>query len=160
YVRSRAPQFGVAIDTYQKNDIHIHVPEGAIPKDGPSAGAAMCTSIVSALTGNPVRRTVAMTGEISLRGMVMPIGGLKEKLLAALRGGIETVIIPEKNKKDLHEMPDNVKKGLKIIPVSTIDEVLNIALTHPLKPIEEWKEVDTTVTKSTQSPEVEDVITH
>ena len=109
---------------FEKRDIHVHVPEGATPKDGPSAGVAMITSIVSALTGVAVRKEVAMTGEISLRGRVMPIGGLKEKLLAALRGGLKTVLIPKENERDLPEIPDNVKKGLEIVPVSTVDEVL------------------------------------
>ncbi len=141
YVRSRSHEFGISHDQYQKNDIHIHVPEGATPKDGPSAGAAICTSIVSALTGIPVSKDIAMTGEISLRGMVMPIGGLKEKLLAALRGGIKTVLIPEKNKKDLEEIPDNAKKELTIIPVNTVDEVLEYALTRPLTPLS-WEEME------------------
>ncbi len=135
YIRSRSYDFGIRLDKYQKNDIHIHVPEGAIPKDGPSAGAAMCTTIVSTLTGVAVNKDVAMTGEISLRGRVMPIGGLKEKLLAALRGEIKIVLIPEKNVKDLEEIPDNVKKGLKIIPVSTVDDVLKYALVEELKPL-------------------------
>jgi ATP-dependent Lon protease len=117
----------------------VHVPEGATPKDGPSAGVAMLTSIVSALTGIPVRKDVCMTGEITLRGRVLPIGGLKEKLLAALRGGLKTALIPKDNEKDLAEIPDNVKKGLTIIPVSTGDEVLKYALVRPLVPIE-WTE--------------------
>ncbi|RMF70589.1 MAG: endopeptidase La, partial [Alphaproteobacteria bacterium] len=120
-------------------DIHIHVPEGAIPKDGPSAGIAMVTSIVSALTGIPVRADVAMTGEVTLRGRVLPIGGLKEKLLAAQRAGIKTVLIPEENVKDLAEIPDKVKRGLKILPVRTAEEVLKHALTRPLVPLE-WDE--------------------
>src|SRR6476620_6136518 len=120
---------------FEKRDIHIHVPEGATPKDGPSAGVGMITSIVSALTGNPVRKDVAMTGEISLRGRVLPIGGLKEKMLAALRGGLTTVLIPKENEKDLEEIPDNVIKELKIIPVTTVDEVLSLALVNPLVPI-------------------------
>jgi ATP-dependent Lon protease len=124
---------------FEKRDIHVHVPEGATPKDGPSAGVAMCTTIVSVLTGIPVRKDVAMTGEITLRGRVLPIGGLKEKLLAALRGGIKTVLIPKENEKDLAEIPDNVKRGMTIIPVSTVDEVLHNALTGPLVPIE-WDE--------------------
>ena len=128
YIRSRAEHFGIHLDYLQSHDIHIHVPEGATPKDGPSAGAAMCTTIVSVLTGIPVKKTIAMTGEITLRGRVLPIGGLKEKLLAALRGGIKTVLIPEENKKDLAEIPQNVIKGLEIIPVSTVDEVLKKAL--------------------------------
>ena len=124
YVRSRATSFGIKPTLFEKRDIHVHVPEGATPKDGPSAGIAMATSIVSVLTGIPVRRDVAMTGEITLRGRVLPIGGLKEKLLAALRAGITTVFIPKDNEKDLAEIPDNVKKGLKIIPVSHVDEVI------------------------------------
>ena len=115
YVRSRATKFGIKPTLFEKRDIHVHVPEGATPKDGPSAGMAMATSIVSVLTGIPVRRDVAMTGEITLRGRVLPIGGLKEKLLAALRAGITTVFIPKENEKDLAEIPDNVKKHLKLI---------------------------------------------
>ncbi|MBS0272727.1 MAG: endopeptidase La [Proteobacteria bacterium] len=139
YVKSRAPQFGIEPPLFDKRDIHIHVPEGATPKDGPSAGVAMVTSIVSVLTGIPVRKDVAMTGEITLRGRVLPIGGLKEKMLAALRGGIKTVIIPKDNEKDLAEIPANVKKSLTIIPVSKIEEVLHIALKEPLQPIT-WTE--------------------
>ena len=135
YVRSRAPVFGIRPKFFEKHDIHVHVPEGATPKDGPSAGVAMCTSIVSALTGNPVRKDVAMTGEISLRGRVLPIGGLKEKLLAALRGGLTTVLIPQENEKDLEEIPENVKRDLKIVPVTTVDEVLSLALANPLVPL-------------------------
>jgi len=135
YVKSKAPQFGIEPPLFERRDIHIHVPEGATPKDGPSAGVAMCTSIVSVLTGIPVRKDVAMTGEITLRGRVLPIGGLKEKLLAALRGGIKTVIIPKDNEKDLAEIPANVKKGMKIMPVSRVEEVLLIALKEPLQPI-------------------------
>ncbi len=136
YVRSRACDLGIEPPIFEKHDIHVHVPEGATPKDGPSAGVAMCTSIVSVLTGIPVRRNVAMTGEITLRGRVLPIGGLKEKLLAALRGGLTTVLIPKDNEKDLAEIPDNVKRGLKIIPCSTVDEVLEKALSQPIVPIE------------------------
>jgi ATP-dependent Lon protease len=136
YVRSRANSFGIKPVMFEKRDIHIHVPEGATPKDGPSAGVAMITSIVSALTGVAVRKEVAMTGEISLRGRVLPIGGLKEKLLAALRGGLKTVLIPKENERDLPEIPDNVKKGLEIVPVSTVDEVLARALVKPLVAIE------------------------
>ena len=136
YVRSRANSFGIKHVMFEKRDIHIHVPEGATPKDGPSAGVGMITSIVSALTGVAVRKEVAMTGEISLRGRVMPIGGLKEKLLAALRGGLKTVLIPKENERDLPEIPDNVKKGLEIVPVATVDEVLARALVKPLVAIE------------------------
>ncbi|MCJ2375609.1 endopeptidase La [Vibrio sp. ZSDZ34] len=130
-VRSRAEKLGINTDFYEKRDIHVHVPEGATPKDGPSAGIAMCTALVSSLTGNPVKAEVAMTGEITLRGEVLPIGGLKEKLLAAHRGGIKTVLIPHDNKRDLEEIPDNVIADLKVIPVQWIDEVLNIALERP-----------------------------
>ena len=139
YVRSRAVQFGIEPPVFEKTDIHIHVPEGATPKDGPSAGVAMATAIVSVLTGVPVHKDIAMTGEISLRGRVLAIGGLKEKLLAALRAGVKTVLIPEENEKDLAEIPENVKNGLKIIPVGTVDEVLAHALTQKLTPIE-WTE--------------------
>ena len=140
-VRSRSVILGIKPTVFSTNDIHVHVPDGATPKDGPSAGAAMTTAIVSLLTGIPVNREVAMTGEISLRGRVLPIGGLKEKLLAALRGGIKTVLIPEENEKDLEEIPENVKNGLRIIPVSDINEVLELALSEPLSPIV-WSEAD------------------
>ncbi|MCK3655569.1 endopeptidase La [Pasteurellaceae bacterium Macca] len=130
-VRARAEKLGIATDFHEKRDIHVHVPEGATPKDGPSAGIAMCTALVSSLTGNPVRADVAMTGEITLRGKVLPIGGLKEKLLAAHRGGITTVIIPKENEKDLEEIPQNAKDNLSIHAVETIDEVLAIALENP-----------------------------
>jgi ATP-dependent Lon protease len=139
YVRSRAISFGIEPPLFDKRDIHVHVPEGATPKDGPSAGVAMVTAIVSVMTGIPVRRDVAMTGEITLRGRVLPIGGLKEKLLAALRGGMKTVLIPEENAKDLVEIPDSVKNGLEIIPVSRMDEVLARALIRKPEPIE-WDE--------------------
>ena len=139
YVRSISPRIGVKPPKFDKIDIHVHVPDGATPKDGPSAGLAMVTSIVSVLTGIPVRRDIAMTGEVSLRGNAMPIGGLKEKLLAALRGGIKTVLIPEENEKDLAEIPDNVKDGLKIIPVKHVSEVLKLALVKTPEPID-WDE--------------------
>jgi ATP-dependent Lon protease len=139
FVKSRAVAYGIKPTLFNKRDIHVHVPEGATPKDGPSAGVAMVVTIVSVLTGNPVRREVAMTGEVTLRGRVLPIGGLKEKLLAALRAGIKTVLIPEENEKDLADIPDNVKKGLHILPVSSVDEVLKAALVKPLTPIE-WIE--------------------
>jgi len=139
YVRSIAPSIGVKPPRFDKIDIHVHVPDGATPKDGPSAGLAMVTSIVSVLTGIPVRRDIAMTGEVSLRGNAMPIGGLKEKLLAALRGGITTVLIPEENEKDLPEIPDNVKQGLEIIPVKHVSEVLRHALVRVPEPVE-WDE--------------------
>ena len=139
YVRSRATTIGVKPPVFDKRDIHVHVPEGATPKDGPSAGIAMVTAIVSVMTGIPVRKDVAMTGEITLRGRVLPIGGLKEKLLAALRAGIKTVMIPEENVKDLTEIPENVKSGLEIIPVSRMDEVLKQALVRMPEPIQ-WDE--------------------
>lgn len=141
YVRARAIQFGVKPPMFRTRDIHVHVPEGATPKDGPSAGVAMATAIVSVLTGNPIRKDIAMTGEITLRGRVLPIGGLKEKLLAALRGGVKTVLIPKDNEKDLVDIPDNVKSGLEIIPVATVDEALQRALTRPLTPVE-WTDAD------------------
>ncbi|WP_171211561.1 endopeptidase La [Ruegeria sp. HKCCA5426] len=139
YVRSISPQIGVKPPKFDTLDIHVHVPDGATPKDGPSAGLAMVTSIVSVLTGIPVRKDIAMTGEVSLRGNAMPIGGLKEKLLAALRGGIKTVLIPEENEKDLADIPDNVKEGLEIIPVTHVSEVLKQALVREPEPIE-WDE--------------------
>jgi len=139
YVRSRAIDFGVEPPMFDKRDIHVHVPEGATPKDGPSAGVAMGTAIVSIVTGIPVRREIAMTGEITLRGRVLPIGGLKEKLLAALRGGIKKVLIPADNAKDLAEIPENVKSGLEIVPVSRMEEVLKQALVRQPVPIE-WDE--------------------
>jgi ATP-dependent Lon protease len=131
--------FGLEPPMFERKDIHVHVPEGATPKDGPSAGVAMATAIVSVLTGIPVRRDIAMTGEITLRGRVLPIGGLKEKLLAALRGGIKTVLIPEENVKDLAEIPDAVKNGMEIIPVSRVDEVIPHALIRKPEPID-WVE--------------------
>ena len=139
YVQSRAHKFGIHPTLFVKKDIHVHVPEGATPKDGPSAGIAMVTSIVSVLTGIKVKKDVAMTGEVTLRGRVLPIGGLKEKLLAALRGGIKTVLVPKENEKDLAEIPDNVKRALKIVPVATVEEVLEHSLTKPLT-AQEWDE--------------------
>jgi ATP-dependent Lon protease len=139
FVKSRSYAFGIKPAVFEKKDIHVHVPEGATPKDGPSAGVAMVTSIVSVLTGIRVKRDIAMTGEITLRGRVLPIGGLKEKLLAALRGGLKTVLIPKENEKDLAEIPDNVKRGLKIIPVNTVDELLGQALVEQLTPVA-WSE--------------------
>ncbi len=144
YVRSRAIRFGIKPTVFDKRDIHVHVPEGGTPKDGPSAGIAMATSVVSVLTGIPIRRDIAMTGEITLRGRVLPIGGLKEKLLAALRAGITTVFIPKENEKDLAEIPDNVKKNLKLIPVSDVDEVIAQALARRPEPIE-WEEPEEAV---------------
>ncbi|MDR6291294.1 ATP-dependent Lon protease [Inquilinus ginsengisoli] len=141
FAKARAVSFGIKPTIFAKRDIHVHVPEGATPKDGPSAGVAMVTAIVSALTGNPVRHDVAMTGEVTLRGRVLPIGGLKEKLLAAVRAGIKTVVIPKDNEKDLADVPDSVKKALTILPTADVEEVLKIALARPLEPIE-WKESD------------------
>ena len=141
FVKARAPAYGIKPSIFQRKNIHIHLPEGAVPKDGPSAGVGMVTSIISTLTGVAVRPDVAMTGEVTLRGRVLPIGGLKEKLLAALRGGITTVLIPEENVKDLAEIPANAKEGLKIIPVSHVDQVLEHALVSVLTPIE-WTEAD------------------
>ncbi|MCM0032955.1 endopeptidase La [Sandarakinorhabdus limnophila] len=141
FVRARATHYGIKPSVFEKKDIHVHVPEGATPKDGPSAGIAMVTAIISTLTGVAVKRDVAMTGEVTLRGRVLPIGGLKEKLLAALRGGITMVLIPAENEKDLADIPDNVKQGMTIVPVSHVDEVLALALTQPLVPIE-WTEAD------------------
>ena len=132
-VRDRTEKLRINDDFHEKRDIHVHVPEGATPKDGPSAGIAMVTALVSSLTGNPVRSDVAMTGEITLRGEVLPIGGLKEKLLAAHRGGIKTVVIPKKNERDLKEIPENVREGLEIHPVQWIDEVLDHALAQPVE---------------------------
>ncbi|MBB5715463.1 endopeptidase La [Sphingomonas aerophila] len=141
FVKARAPSYGIKPSVFNRKDVHVHLPEGATPKDGPSAGIGMVTSIVSTLTGVPIRREVAMTGEVTLRGRVLPIGGLKEKLLAALRGGIETVLIPQENEKDLADIPANVKQGLTIVPVSHVDEVLRLALTAPLEAID-WTDAD------------------
>ena len=151
FVKARSPAYGIKPSIFQRKDIHIHLPEGAVPKDGPSAGIGMVTSIVSTLTGIPVRSDLAMTGEVTLRGRVLAIGGLKEKLLAALRGGITTVLIPEENVKDLAEIPANVKEGLEIIPVSHVDEVLARALTQPLEAIE-WTEADELASYSAAPP--------
>ena len=141
FVKARAPSYGIKPSIFARKDVHIHLPEGAVPKDGPSAGVGMVTAMISTLTGIPVRREVAMTGEVTLRGRVLPIGGLKEKLLAALRGGITKVLIPEENEKDLADIPDNIKEGLEIVPVSHVDEVLAHALTEKLEPID-WTEAD------------------
>ena len=155
-VRSRSSALGIENEVFEKNDIHVHVPEGAIPKDGPSAGVGMCTALVSALTGIPVRNDVAMTGEITLRGEVLPIGGLKEKLLAAHRAGIKTVLIPEENRKDLTEIPDNVKENIDIKPVQWIDEVLEVALSKSPKPLLESKTGEkVSKTKKTDSTNVQ-----
>ncbi len=152
-VRSRADVLGIETEVFEKNDIHVHVPEGAIPKDGPSAGIGMCTALVSALTNIPVRADVAMTGEITLRGEVLPIGGLKEKLLAAHRGGIKTVLIPHENERDLVEIPDNIKESLDIRPVRWIDEVLEMALTHMPEPLDSSAQAksDTVLVKENKS---------
>jgi len=141
FVKARSPSYGVKPSIFAKKDIHVHLPEGAVPKDGPSAGIGMVTAMISTLTGIAVRRDVAMTGEVTLRGRVLPIGGLKEKLLAALRGGITTVLIPADNEKDLAEIPASLREVLKIIPVSHVDEVLALALTEPMRPIE-WTDAD------------------
>ncbi len=160
YVRSKATTFGIKPPTFDKVDIHVHVPEGATPKDGPSAGVAMATSIISVLTGIPVRRDVAMTGEVTLRGRVLPIGGLKEKLLAALRAGITTVVIPEENEKDLAEIPDNVKSGLRIVPVKTVGEVLKVALARQPEPIDWTEPVEVTPARPLPDAEADAVVTH
>ncbi|WP_294291583.1 endopeptidase La [uncultured Sphingomonas sp.] len=141
FVKARAPSYGIKPSLFMRKDIHVHLPEGAVPKDGPSAGIGLVTSIVSTLTGVPVRREVAMTGEVTLRGRVLPIGGLKEKLLAALRGGITTVLIPHENEKDLAEIPQNIRDGLEIVPVKHVDEVLRLALTDELHAID-WTDAD------------------
>ncbi len=151
FVKARAPAYGIKPSVFNRKNVHIHLPEGAVPKDGPSAGIGMVTSIVSTLTGIAVRPDVAMTGEVTLRGRVLAIGGLKEKLLAALRGGIRTVLIPEENVKDLAEIPANAKEGLEIIPVAHVDEVLARALTGPLEPIE-WTEADDLASQPGSAP--------
>ncbi|MFM2397799.1 MAG: hypothetical protein RLZZ144_1049, partial [Pseudomonadota bacterium] len=153
-VRSRARSLGIEENFYEKKDLHIHLPEGATPKDGPSAGAGICTAIVSALTGIPVRADVAMTGEITLRGEVLPIGGLKEKLLAAQRGGIKLVLIPEENTKDLVEVPDSVKNKLEIHPVKWIEQVLAIALERKPEPLPEPEVVANALPVTEQAVEV------
>jgi ATP-dependent Lon protease len=140
-VKARAPAFGVKPSIFARKDIHVHLPEGAVPKDGPSAGIGMVTAMISTLTGVAVKRDVAMTGEVTLRGRVLPIGGLKEKLLAALRGGITTVLIPADNEKDLADIPAAVKDALEIVPVAHVDEVLARALAAPLVAIE-WTDAD------------------
>jgi ATP-dependent Lon protease len=161
YVRARATHFGIKPTLFDKIDVHVHVPEGATPKDGPSAGVAMAVAMVSVLTGVPIRKDVAMTGEITLRGRVLAIGGLKEKLLAALRSGVKTVLIPSENEKDLADVPENVRGALKIIPVATVDEVLAQALAGPLTPIE-WNEEDDVgpAPLGTDEADTDAVITH
>ena len=161
YVRSRAPAFGIKPTLFDKIDVHVHVPEGATPKDGPSAGVAMAVAMVSVLTGVPIRKEVAMTGEITLRGRVLAIGGLKEKLLAALRSGVKTVLIPQENAKDLADVPDNVKGGLQIIPVNTVDEVLALALASPLTPIEWQEDLDApSPPPAADDTDVDTIVTH
>jgi ATP-dependent Lon protease len=159
FVKARAPSYGVKPSLFDRKDIHIHLPEGAVPKDGPSAGVGMVTAMVSTLSGIAVRRDVAMTGEVSLRGRVLAIGGLKEKLLAALRGGITTVLIPQENEKDLADIPANVKEGLSIIPVSHVDEVLALALTEKLEPIS-WTEADELAALSAATAKSGDAVRH
>jgi ATP-dependent Lon protease len=156
FVKSKAKNFGIDLSIAEKHDIHVHVPEGATPKDGPSAGIAMVTSIISAHLGLAVKKDVAMTGEITLRGHVLPIGGLKEKLLAALRGGIKTVIIPKDNEKDLEEIPDNVKSELAIVPVSLMDEVIHIAFAQKPEPLIE--EIPSAIPPESNS--VSDIVAH
>jgi ATP-dependent Lon protease len=159
YVRSRATRFGLEPPSFERTDVHIHVPDGATPKDGPSAGAAMATAIVSVLTGIPIKADIAMTGEVTLRGRVTAIGGLKEKLLAAMRSGVKTVLIPVENEKDLADIPDNVKSAMEIIPVSTMDQVLSHALTRQPVAIE-WSEKDQPVAVAPDEGDIESVITH
>ena len=152
YVRSKSLEFGIIPPIFEKKDFHVHVPEGATPKDGPSAGIAMVTSIISSITGIPVDRNIAMTGEVTLRGHVLQIGGLKEKLLAAHRAGIPKVLIPEDNKKDLVEIPKDILDKIQISTVKTVDEVLKLALTKELKPVE-WIEVENIPkTKNNEKP--------
>jgi ATP-dependent Lon protease len=157
YVRSISPTLGVKPTSFDKLDIHVHVPEGATPKDGPSAGLAMVTSIVSVLTRIPVRKDLAMTGEVTLRGNALAIGGLKEKLLAALRGGVKTVLIPAENEKDLTEIPENLKEGLEIIPISHVKEALKHALVSKPIPIE-WDEVAEELAQATVQSNEENII--
>jgi len=160
FVKARSAAYGIDPSIFAKKDVHVHVPEGAVPKDGPSAGIAMVTSIVSTLTGIAVRRDVAMTGEVTLRGRVLPIGGLKEKLLAAMRGGIRTVLIPAENEKDLEEIPAHAREGLEIIPVSHVDEALRIAFTRPIEPID-WTEADErAAAPHPPTPDAEVPVTH
>ena len=151
YVRSKSLEYGIIPPIFEKRDFHIHVPEGATPKDGPSAGIAMVSSIVSSITDVPIRRDLAMTGEVTLTGQVLAIGGLKEKLLAAHRAGIKEVLLPKDNEKDLKDVPEKVKEDIKLTIVSNVDEVLKIALTKELKPIK-WVEVDT-LTESNKDQE-------
>src|SRR4030095_13093465 len=151
FVKARSPSYGVKPSIFARKDIHVHLPEGAVPKDGPSAGIGMVTAMISTLTAIPVRRDIAMTGEVTLRGRVLPIGGLKEKLLAALRGGTRTVFVPGENEKDLAEIPASVKDALEIVPVSHVDEVLARSLTQSMTPIE-WTEADDQATEPIVPP--------
>jgi ATP-dependent Lon protease len=151
FVKARSPSYGVKPSIFARKDIHVHLPEGAVPKDGPSAGIGMVTAMISTLTGTAVRRDVAMTGEVTLRGRVLPIGGLKEKLLAALRGGITTVLIPADNEKDLVDIPSSVKEALEIVPVSHVDEVLARAMARPIEAID-WNEADEQATDPLTHP--------
>ena len=160
FIKNRARVIGIKSEDLAKNDIHVHVPEGATPKDGPSAGIAMVTSLVSALTGIPVRADVAMTGEVTLRGRVLAIGGLKEKLLAAVRGGIKTALIPLENQKDLTEIPENIKDALTIIPVSMVDEVLLHALAEKTQPLGDDDVNDDAVVSAEDDDEASNRITH
>jgi ATP-dependent Lon protease len=163
FLKSRAHNYGIDLAKLEKQDIHVHVPEGATPKDGPSAGVAMATSIISSISGIPVHKDVAMTGEITLRGRVLPIGGLKEKLLAALRGGIKTVLIPKENEKDLADVPENVKDGLTIIPIAIVDEALNAALIRPFAVESSDDEQDKQVGTPPLAPEnthSDDIVAH
>jgi len=159
-IKSRADKFGIEFDSLKEKSIHVHVPEGATPKDGPSAGAAMTTAIISALTGIEVRRDVAMTGEINLRGYVTEIGGLKEKLMAAHRGGIRKVLIPKDNAKDLPEIPDKVKKGVEIVPVNSIEEVLAHALVEIPVPIQRDKDKIDDISPDSAENKAETTIRH
>jgi ATP-dependent Lon protease len=159
YVRSRAVDFGIEPPVFERRDIHVHVPEGATPKDGPSAGVAMATAIVSIMTGIPIRRDIAMTGEITLRGRILPIGGLKEKLLAALRGGLKKILIPEENAKDLVEIPNPVKNALEIVPVSRMEEVLSHALVRQPVAIV-WEEEAKPLAPLSSEEETPGAITH
>ena len=158
YVRSKCLEFGVTPPLFEKKDFHIHVPEGATPKDGPSAGVGMVTSIVSSITNNPIDREIAMTGEVTITGQVLQIGGLKEKLLAAHRAGIKRVVIPKDNEKDLVDIPKKVKEDIKIVAVEFVDEVLKIALTKELKKVE-WVEVQN-LSKSEKEDNTQKVLTN
>ena len=159
-VRARAQRLGIVDDAFETKDIHIHVPEGATPTDGPSAGLAMTTALVSSMTGIPVRCDVAMTGEITLRGEVLPIGGLKEKLLAAVRGGLAKVLIPEESVRDLAEIPDNIKNKLEIVPVKWIDQVLELALERVPQALPEDAAATAQANEKSENPPAQSVVTH